>query len=309
MIPDNKKENTEKENNEEIVPVNEVITFTRDIGELTFNSDKEVDDFIARVERRNMAIEKITNAALKRLMPTDFVDFSGKPYLQGVAAERLKKYFGIQVTDVERIPAKGYDVVEEDTAVRLRVTYQANYRLGDMVQVGVGVRDTHNKFLCKTGDDYKELADINLPNLDQSARTAMERDGISRLLGMRGLTWEYLKEIGFTADKTARVSFAKGSEGGNATSGDSDAQGKQAEMRDMLLAMAGNDTTVAGEILVNYTKSEDGKYKGYRNVTKLNAAQTNIYYPKIKKDYDAFMAKQSKNIADMEDGQEAELGF
>jgi hypothetical protein len=303
------KENAVKENNEEIVPTNEVITFQRDVGELTFNSDKEVDEYIAQVDRRNRAIDRIVDAALSHLMPTDFVDFDGKPYLDGVAAERLKKYLGIQVYDVERTPATGYEIIEEGDSVRFMVTYRANYRLGNMVQVGIGIWDTHKKLIGRKGGEYKDIADISLPDLDSSARTKMEGDGVSRLLGLRRLTWAYLEERGFKRDKTTKVTYAKGSEGGNATSGDSDAQGKQAEMRDMLLAMAGNDTTIAGEILVNYTKSEDGKYKGYRNVTKLNAAQTNIYYPKIKKDYDALIAKQGQNIADMKDGQENELGF
>lgn len=294
----------------EEVKSTEVVSFTQEIGELNFSSDKEVDNFIERVERRNIAIEKIMNAAIRRLMPKDFIDMDGKPYFQGQGAERLKKYFGIQVFDVERIPAVGYEVVKEDTVFRLRVTYRANYRLGNMVQVGMGIWDTHKKLIGKKGGEYKELADISLPDLDASARTKMDQDGISRLLGLRGLTWEYLKELGFTPDKTTRITYGKGTEGGNVSGGNSDAQQQQSEILGMLLEMSGGDKNLAGEMLVNFTKSADGKYKGYKDVTKLSPKQLEFIHPKIKKDYDVFIEKHAgTGVVDIEDGKEGELGF
>jgi hypothetical protein len=255
---------------QEVTPT-EVIPFSKDLGSLTFYDDKSVNDFLTQVERRNNAIEQITIAAIKKLMPTDFIDMGGKPFLQGVGAARLKKYFGIQVSNVERIPETGYELIKEDDAGRLRVTYRANYQLGSMVQLGVGVRDTHNKFLCKRGDEYKAVSEINLPDLDQSARTAMDRDGVSRLLGLSGMTWDYLKTLGFEQGKAPKVTYGAGTQGGNAAGGDSDAQKNQTVIWDMCREMAGGDNKIAGDILQNYTKNDEKGYKGYRDVTKLTA--------------------------------------
>lgn len=277
----------------EEVKSTEVVTFSRDLGELTFRDSESVAEFIAAVERRNNAIEQITTAALKKLMPKDFVDMGGKPFLQGVGAERLKKYFGIRVTNVRRVPEVGYETVAEDDAGRLRVTYLAEYHLGDMVELGVGMRDTHNNFLCKKNSDYKALSEINLPDLDQAARTAMERDGISRLLGLRGLTWEYLEGIGFKRGEGGSVTYSRGAEGGNASGGDSDAQRMQAEIREWILEMAGGDKEIAKDILQNYTKNPEKGYAGYREVAKLTPASLKFNHPRVKKDHADFVAKMA----------------
>jgi hypothetical protein len=120
------------------------------------------------------------------------------------------------------------------------------------------------------------------------------------------LTWAYLEERGFKRGSTTQVSYGKGSQGGNAAGGDAETIKSQNAVHGMLLEMAGGDVGVAGDMLIAYTKSADGKYKGYSDVKKLSAKQLEFLHPKVKKDYDSFMAKHQK---DVEDKSEQELGF
>ena len=287
----------------------EVITFGGAGMPETFQSDEEMENAIQVIERRNHFIERVTKLALKTLMPTDFHDFNGKPLLQGIGAQRLIKYFGISVKDMQRLPGKGYEIVEEDTAGRLRVTYAAHFVLGSLDVIGVGMRDTHNKFLCKTQEGFKELKNIELPDLDRSAKTAMYRDGVCTLLGLNGLTWEYLAELGFKPEQTTGNTFIAGSKGG-ATKVTEDTKILQDEIREMLMEMSNNVEGTAKVMLENYTtfKGKDGKQiKGKNNVKYLSEKQAPVIHSQVKKDYNEFV-KQTQNTPPQDDAR-AELGF
>jgi len=289
-------------------PETEVVTSGDDMGMPAFNSEEEMIAFLAQVERRNRAIDTITRASLKKLAPTDFHDFGGKPLLQGVGAQRLLKYLGISVSDIERIPPKGYDIIGEDTAQRLRVTFRAKFKLGSMIIEGEGIRDTHNKFLCKTTEGYKEIADIELPDLDRGARTAMYRDGVSTLLGFKGLTWDYLKELGFTQNQTTGHTYKTGTKGGSAAGSDLDTKNKQTEIANMIFEMAEHDPNKAERDLIEYSKyTYKGKeVPGVKSASQLSPGRTNVVYNKVKRDYDELVKAYSP---DTPDEQQEKLGF
>ena len=280
----------------------------------TFHSDEEMNKAIEIIERRNTFITKITKMALKTLMPTDFHDFNGTPYLQGIGAQRLVKYLGISVANTQRIPAKGYEIIEEDTEKRLRVTYQGDFSLGILHAHGVGIRDTHNKLLCKTSAGYKELKAIELPDLDRSAKTAMYADGVSILIGLKKMTWEYLEDLGFTPDKTTGHTYGKGTRGGDASGSDPETKKQKTDIGNMLLEMANGEKETAAQMLENYTAwTKDGKdMKGNRELSKLTAKQAPVIYGKVKTDYDNFIKKQTTGIENAEpppDDSQSEIGF
>jgi len=288
---------------------NQVIHVGDGIGAFEFSSDEEMAVFIERVERRNEAIERVLKMALQKLMPTDFHDFDGKPLLQGIGAQRLIKYFGISVTNKQRTPEKGYTVDPNDPAKRLSVTYRATFKLGTMEVEGEGRRDTHNKLLGRKGGEFKNIADINLPDLDASAVTAMYRDGVSTLLGLKGMTWEYLKELGFSPDKTTGHTYQTGTQGGNAATSDK-TKTKQAQIANMIFEMSGQDPEKSKAMLMKYTEWTNKKGElviGKDSVTKLSDKQVDIVFGKVEKDYKEFVP--AKTEPPEKDELQERLGF
>ncbi len=305
------------ENNEIVKKDQSVITMGEGVGGLDFSSDEEMAVFLERVERRNEAISRVLKMALQKLIPTDFHDFDGKPLLQGVGAQRLIKYFGISVTNKRRMPEVGYRIDPNDPAKRLSVTYSATFRLGSMEVEGEGRRDTHNKLLGRKGGEFKNIADINLPDLDASAVTAMYRDGVSTLLGLKGMSWEYLKELGFTPDQTTGHTYQTGTQGGNTATSDK-TKARQAQIANMIFEMSGQDPEKSKAMLIEYTKFPDKKtgkeIAGKDSVTKLSDKQVNITHGKVKKDYDEYVAvhgkaEESEEALQEPDELQEKLGF
>lgn len=292
---------------------NSIITLGESTGALEFRSDEEMNTFLEQVERRNTAIDRMLKMALSKLQPEDFHDFNGKPMLQGIGAQRLIKYFGITVSDMERIPIIGYEICDGDIANRLRVTFRAKFRLGSMEITGEGMRDTHNQLFCKTTAGYKEIADIELPNLDRAAKTGMYRDGVATLLGLKGLTWAYLKELGFSPDQTTGHSYKTGSQGGDMAGQNGDAHKLKTEIVNMLFEMSGQEPEKAKDLLESYTvwKEDDGTVKraGLRDSSKLTVKQTPVIYGKVKKDYELFVKSQSDEKEQPVDKSQQEIGF
>jgi hypothetical protein len=290
---------------------NSIVTLGEGTGALEFRSDEEMNSFLEQVERRNTAIDRMLKMALAKLQPEDFHDFNGKPMLQGIGAQRLIKFFGITVSDMERVPAIGYEICEGDIANRLRVTFRATFKLGSMEITGEGMRDTHNQLFCKTTAGYKEIADIELPNLDRAAKTAMYRDGVATLLGLKGLTWKYLKNLGFSPDQTTGHSYQTGSQGGNAASS-AEAKTKQAEIANMIFEMSGQDPEKSKEMLMQYTEWTNKKGEvvaGKDSVSKLSDKQVPLIHRKVKEDYDKFIPDNPEQTEQEPDELQGKIGF
>lgn len=286
----------------------EVTVLGEGVTALEFNTDEEMKCAIEKIERRNTYIDQVTKMALGKLSPVDFHDFGGKPFLQGVGAQRLIKYFGISIVNKKRIPERGYEIIEGDTANRLRVTYRATFSLGSMAIEGEGMRDTHNLLFGKKDDKFKEIADIELPNLDRAATTAMYRDGVSTLLGLKSLTWEYLKELGFSPDKTTGHTYKIGSKGGDMAGGDKETHKLKNEIGGMLLEMAEGDVDKAADLLEEYTEwtDKDGKKnKGKRKLEQLTVKQTPVIRGKVGDAYKEWLKTQG--ISGTEPPEQAEL--
>jgi len=287
----------------------EIIKTGDNLGLPELNSDEEMGFFLEKVERRNKAIDEITRMALKKLVPTDFHDFDGKPFLQGTGAQRLIKYFGISVTNINRIPSHGYEHAEGDTANRLRVTFRALFTLGSMTVEGEGVRDTHNKFFGKTQGAFKDIENIELPDLDRAAKTAMYRDGVATLLGLKSMSWAYLKELGFTPDQTTGHTYGKGTKGGDMAGGDKDTKDLKTQIVNMIYEMAGQDANKSEDMLEQFTAWKEKGISGVRSSSKLTVKQTPVIYGKVKAEYEKWCKEQPAGQNLPPDESQNEIGF
>lgn len=159
-------------------------------------------------EKRLEALNKIKKVALKLTNSHDWVDEGGKPYLQASGGEKVARLFGvswrISEPNIENLEGGHYSI-----------TYTGEFALGGAVITAVGSRSSKDSFFKKykyAGDERVELpvSEIDRGDVKKAAYTNLLANGITRLLGIRNLTYDDLKEYaGITQDQVTRVEFKK----------------------------------------------------------------------------------------------------
>jgi hypothetical protein len=161
-----------------------------------------------QAEKRLDALVKIKKVALKATTPGDWVDEGGKPYLQSSGAEKVGRIFGISWRISE--PKK-----EELEGGHYAFTYTGEFLLWGAVITAVGTRSSKDPFFKKykyAGDERLELppSEIDEGDVKKSAYSNLLANGITRVLGIRNLTYADLKEYAeIRQDQVTRVEFKK----------------------------------------------------------------------------------------------------
>lgn len=201
------------------------------------------DDLIASAERRIAQIDKIVTLSIRRTNENDWVDQQGKPYLTGSGAEKIARLFGVswKILKSEKIMTndeKGQFYFYQVVGV---------FTLGggkDSVEA-VGTCSSKDQFFAKAGGVLKPISEVDETNIMKAAYSNCVANGITRLLGIRNLTWEQVKAGGIDPSKAAKVKYANGGAGGGIIS---EAQGKR------LWAIT-KQSGKTEEVLKNYLKS------------------------------------------------------
>ena len=162
-----------------------------------------------QAEKRVEAMNKIKRMALKLTNRHDWVDENGKPYLQASGAEKVGRLFGISWRISE-------PTIENLDAGHWLVTYTGEFSLAGATITAVGTRSSKDGFFKKykyIGTDRVELpaSEIDRGNVKKAAYTNLLGNGITRLLGIRNLTYEDLQECaGIRQQDITSVAFKKG---------------------------------------------------------------------------------------------------
>lgn len=168
-------------------------------------SDKLVE-IAQQAERRIDAVKKIKTMALRLTNYHDWTDQGGKPYLQVSGAEKIARLFGISwrfTTDkIQRLDEEGghfsYQVSMEFVMSGASVEFQ-------------GSRSSKDPFFSKKHGKEIPPQEIDRTDVMKAAITNTIGNGITRLLGIRNLTWDDLKETGIDITKIGRVEYKNGS--------------------------------------------------------------------------------------------------
>jgi hypothetical protein len=160
-----------------------------------------------QAEKRVSALNKIKRAALMATNPRDWTDQAGNPYLQVSGSEKVARVFGIAWRIDE-------PTLETEESGHFAYTYKGYFTVAGATIEAIGTRSSKDGFFKKYagyGDDRKELppSEIDKGDLKKSAYTNLLGNGITRLLGLRNLTWEDLQESGITKDSVGRVDYKK----------------------------------------------------------------------------------------------------
>ena len=160
---------------------------------------------------------------LKALKPHDFQDFGGKPYLEGEGAARIMAVVrGFRVSEakftVENI-APHYFV---ECQIPMEFMGATTVAFGDCSTADSFFAGTdsnggrYGKYAAQTGSDIM-AARLLLGDAKKKARENALSRGVCELLGIKGLTWADLAQLGFTKGQAgAKIVFKQGSQGAEA---------------------------------------------------------------------------------------------
>jgi len=221
-----------------------------------------------QAEKRVMALNKIKRAALLATNARDWTDQNGNPYLQVSGAEKVARVFGIAWKIDEPI-------MEIEESGHFSYTYKGYFTVAGATIEAIGTRSSKDPFFKRyagKGDDRKELppSELDKGDLKKAAYTNLLGNGITRLLGLRNLTWEDIKEYaGITKDQVGRVDYKKNGKAQSGIASES-AQTVTVDVSDVRMAAFKKKDGSQGEkyIIKNGNATYDTFSKSFATVAK-----------------------------------------
>lgn len=165
--------------------------------------------------QHSMAAKTIMDLALANTLPSDWWNMGGNAWLDAPGAERIGRALGLTIKDWtwEKMDFKDDDGVHYYIVSRGKVGHEPSNLWTD----AIGVAWSRKPFWYKSGDYKKHVGEINMGNIIKDSYSDMERNGITRLLGLRGLPWSHLKDYGIDQKTAKQVEFEAGARGGRTT--------------------------------------------------------------------------------------------
>lgn len=157
----------------------------------------------AQAERRIEAVNKIKRIALKVTNSRDWRDQGGNPYLQVSGSEKVARLFGISWRIDE--PTR-----EDHTDGHFSYTVKGYFSMGTAEVEVIGTRSSTDPLFSKQHGANLPPSDIDRNDVKKSAVTNCIGNGITRLLGIRNLTWEDLKEAHIERSSIGRTEYRDG---------------------------------------------------------------------------------------------------
>jgi hypothetical protein len=163
---------------------------------------------LAAVDAREAMFKRVAEVAIQATHPTQWTDLGGKPWPTGPAAETIARRFAVSMTNIRR---ERFVRSDEYGEYELWV-YTATFSLpgGSDVMDAEGTCSSRDSFL---GSDTQE-DDYDEGNIMKKALTNCRTNGIMQILGLRGMPWERLEQLGLDRSQAPKVEFRKGGKGG-----------------------------------------------------------------------------------------------
>lgn len=185
---------------------NEIIAFNPQDTQLD-----QTEDILAAANRRVAQLDQIVTLALKRTNNNDWVDQQGKPYLTCSGAEKIARLFGVNWCNV-----KAEKIISSDEQGQYYFyEFSGEFRLGRDNIFAVGTCSQKDAFFSKSKEGIKPASEIDETNIRKAAYSNMVVNGVTRILGIRNLTWDQVKASGIDPSKSAKVTYDKKSQSEN----------------------------------------------------------------------------------------------
>jgi hypothetical protein len=154
---------------------------------------REAEERIEAVKKIKMIVFKVTNK-------NDWIDQNGKPYMWVSGAEKVARVFGISYRIFEPVKTN----LEGG---HYRWEYKGEFSLKGASIEAIGMRASTDAFFGKSHGKLLPPSEIDEGNVKMAAYTNCVGNGITRLLGIRNMTWEELSETGITQGAVGKVEY------------------------------------------------------------------------------------------------------
>lgn len=190
-------------------------------------------DLLTVLEQRGKLMDRILDYAIKSTHEEQWFDLGGRPWPAGPACESMARRCGVSVTNVRRNKTRSVDDKGEFYIYAVDAT--ASLPSGFDALEAFGTCTSRDVFLGTETTAGRPLSQVDEGSIMKAAYTNMLVNAVTRLLGVRSLSWERLKVLGINRDRLAKVEFEGGAKGG----------GKKAEGSDIVIKFGkGKDKTI-----------------------------------------------------------------
>jgi hypothetical protein len=215
-------------------------------------------DVLAIIDQRNKLMDKLLAYALQSTRSNQWAQFGDKPFPSAAAAEVMARRCGVSI----RIKKCEKTWEEDDKGRYYMYTYEgiASLPSGFDDVEAVGTCSSRDQFLGTETRTGRLMSEIDEGNIKKAAYSNMIVNAVTRLLGLRGLTWEQLAEHGIKKEGAQKANFQAGSQGG---SGGRKNPGKKATEKQvkMIFAKCINDLGYGDDKIKQLSLDITGKEK------------------------------------------------
>lgn len=251
-------------------------------------------------EARIEAVIKIKQLALKVTNPRDWSDQQGNPYLQVSGAEKIANLFNVSWSFLTPEP-----ICETEADGHYTYTFQGRFTMGGRSIEVEGSRSSKDSFFKQNKyDDAGKKTEKTIDERDNrrdvkmAALTNLLGNGITRLLGIRNLTWEDLEKFaGIKQGEVGKVEYKKDGvkppqEKGTEAGGKTDDE-KRGEVVDLCAVYAAAKSITVEAAMKEFTvfKGQDGAEKFLEDPKKLSGKWLNTALGKARELTKPFMPK------------------
>jgi len=181
-------------------------------------SDTELEKLF---ERRSNILKVVRSLALKNTNPADWIDQQGKPYLASSGAEKVAAELGVSWREIRGVKTEKKDAKGEYYAYEFKGVFSFMNRSIEAVGT-CNSRDQFFQYFNEYQKDengnsikvrkVKPIEDIDEDNIKKASYTNCLVNGITRILGLRNLTWAELEKHGIRMAASQKVEYGKDKE-------------------------------------------------------------------------------------------------
>jgi len=170
---------------------------------------------IVVADLRFQFLQRVTQIALKRTLEQDWSDFGGKPYLGAAGCERIRPLFGITIDGLRR---EKFEDNDQNGPYYFWIIDAVAHFHGDSLAVQGKCSSRDQFYASRRGPTGEKIllpsSEVSQIDIIQAAFSNMVMNAVTRILGIRDLTWKQLEELGFDRKKAASISFGGEARGG-----------------------------------------------------------------------------------------------
>jgi hypothetical protein len=200
------------------------------------------DELFEALEKRNKLLERILSYAIAATHSSQWTNLGDRPWPTGPACEAMARRCGVSWDEVQSEKTNS----EDERGKFYTWTYRARFHVGRDEITAEGHCSSRDQFLgTGTGlgeDATRPLYEVDEGNIRQASYTNMVVNGVTRLLGVRNLSWERLEKLlGVKREELAKADFKSGARGGGQGQPSDDVILKFGRGKDKKLSEVGDD--------------------------------------------------------------------